>query len=104
MKAATGEYLNLYSEIGHEDETDLHDDKLDIFILFCETDSGSINMAEMEDRARKAIETYKQNGYVAKKDENDKSLRFIEHKVKRVLEEAFADVDTVLIVVNRIPD
>ena len=101
MKVATGEYINLFAEIGYEDETDLQDDKLDIYILFCEKDTGDIDMIEMEDRARRAIERYKHNDYIRKRNENDWG-RFISDKVKRVLEKEFEDVDTVLIIVNNI--
>lgn len=100
MKAATGEYINLYTEIGYNDETDLKDDKLDIFILFCEADTGNINMTEMENRARRAIEKWKNRYYVPKKSINDTSLRFIPEKVKKVLQKEFEEA--VLIVVNEI--
>ena len=103
MKTCTGEYLNLFTEIGHDDNTDLPDDKLDIFILFCESClySDDFDMTVMETRARNAIENFKNTQYVRRKSADDRSMRFIPEKVKAVLENEFEDA-SVLVVVNEL--
>ena len=104
MKAATGEYINLYTEVGHDDDTDLKHDKLDIFILFCEADAGCLDMIEMEERARNAIkawmDAYYTPNYGHMSPRDVAPHRFIPEKVKKILEEEFEEA--VLIVVNEI--
>lgn len=88
MKAAVGEYLNLWTEVGHEDETDL-DIGLNILIIFAEW--VIVGFDEMETRARSAIEKWKKN---FKGDE------CVETGVEIALEEEFGD-DAVMIEVRR---
>lgn len=59
MKTATGNYLNLYSETGHHDVSDLFDCSADIYILFYE--SCDIDLAEADERARKALKAWNEN-------------------------------------------
>ena len=101
MKAASGEYLNLYSEIGHENAADLETDKLDIFILFAEVYSGSLDMTAMESRAIAAIKKWKDRYYVPKRGTDDTALRFVGEKVRKVLEEEFEE-EAALILVREI--
>lgn len=57
MKTATGNYLNIYSEVGYRDETDLPF-WADIFICFAE--SSDIDLTEADERARKVLKKYKE--------------------------------------------
>lgn len=59
MKVACGNYLNMYSEIGYEDKTDISKIRLDIIVCFFEYLSGDIDYASAEERIRKVITKYK---------------------------------------------
>ncbi len=89
MKAAVGEYLNLWTEAGHEDETDL-DIGLDIYIIFAEW--VIVGFDEMETRARSAIEKWKKDF---------KGDRCIDIGVELALEEEFGD-EAVMVEVRRL--
>ena len=89
MKAAVGEYLNLWTEVGHEDETDL-DIGLDIFIIFAEW--VIVGFDEMEARARSAIEKWKKDF---------KGDQCIEIGIEVALEEEFGD-EAIMVEVRRL--
>lgn len=89
MKAAVGEYLNLWTEVGHEDETDL-DIGLDIFIIFAEW--VIVGFDGMETRARSAIEKFKKDF---------KGDQCIDIGVELALEEEFGD-EAVMVEVRRL--
>lgn len=89
MKAAVGEYLNLWTEVGYEDETDL-DIGLDIFIIFAEW--VIVGFDEMETRARSAIEKFKKDF---------KGGQCIDIGVELALEEEFGD-EAIMIDVRRL--
>ena len=61
MKTATGEYINMYSEIGVYDSEDLKNEKLDIFVLFAEHMAGCMDMKEAEKRIRKVLGDFKKS-------------------------------------------
>lgn len=88
MKAVVGEYLNLWTEVGYEDETDL-DIGLDIFIIFAEW--AIIGFDEMETRARSAIEKFKKDF---------KGDQCVDIGVEIALEEEFGD-EAVMVEVRR---
>ena len=88
MKAVVGEYLNLWTEVGYEDETDL-DIGLDIFIIFAEW--VIVGFDEMETRARSAIEKWKKD---FKGDE------CVDIGVEIALEEEFGD-EAIMVEVRR---
>ena len=83
MNAAYGSYLNLWSELGHEDEADL-DVSLDIFIVFAEY-LGDDMAYVGEDRARNAIARWKAKYY---KPGETKSVA---SKIRKVLQREFAE-------------
>lgn len=89
MKAVVGEYLNLWTEVGYEDETDL-DIGLDIFIIFAEW--VIVGFDEMETRARSAIEKFKKDF---------KGDQCVEIGVEIALEEEFGD-EAIMVEVRRL--
>ena len=84
MRAACGSYLNLWSEIGHEDTTDI-DVKLDIFIVFAEFLEYRTGFTawDMEDRARNAIARWKAKYYKPGKTKS------VASKIRKVLQREF---------------
>lgn len=90
MKTASGEYLNLYTEVGYEDDTDL-DVALDIYVLFAEVYSGDIDMIEMENRARDAISKWKNGVSTRKYAGKPVSNCQISSKIRRVLAKEFEE-------------
>ena len=91
MKVAIGKYLNLYTEVGHIDNSDLETDKLDIYILFYEYLGDELDMDTMEKRAKDAIIKWKDKHYVPKESPTDTKMRFIPEKITKVLEDEFMD-------------
>ena len=89
MKATVGEYLNLWTEVGYEDETDL-DVGIDIFIIFAEW--VIVGFDDMETRARSAIEKWKKDF---------KGDQCIEIGIEIALEEEFED-DAIMVDVRRL--
>ena len=88
MNTCVGCYLNLFSDERKMDSTDLLDDKLDIYIIFAEW-KGDDEMPEAELRARSAIEKWKNKYYPRVNPDNQKAIRSIAHKLKKVLEREF---------------
>ena len=101
MKAACGRYLNLWSEIGYEDETDINSNlgyatQLDIFIVFAEfLDDDDFNVQEMEDRARNAIMKWKMKHYEPGK------TKAITSKIRKVLQREFFE-EAVMVSVRKV--
>ena len=89
MKATVGEYLNLWTEAGHEDETDL-DVGIDIFIIFAEW--VIVGFDDMETRARSAIKKWKKDF---------KGDQCVEIGVEIALEEEFGD-EAIMVEVRRL--
>ena len=88
MNICIGNYLNIFTDENHVDEIDFEDDVLDIYIVFAEW-FDEIN--EAEERAMNAIKKWKDRYYVRVNPDNPKQLRFIDSKIKKVLEREFEE-------------
>lgn len=88
MNVCVGNYLNIYTDDYHMDDTDFKDDILDIYIVFAEW-FDEIDSAE--ERARNALKKWRDEYYVEVDPVNPKVQRFISSKVKKVLEREFEE-------------
>lgn len=90
MNVCSGRYLNLFTDLTKEDSTDLPDDSLDIMIAFAEwVDEDKV--VDMEERARNAIEKWKEKYYPRVDVNNPRAVRSISHKINKVLEREFEE-------------
>ena len=86
MNVCVGRYLNIFTDENHVEKIDLEDDVLDIYIIFAEWFDA---IDEAEERARNAIVKWKEKYYPRVDPDNPKAQRFIEKKIKKVLEKEF---------------